>query len=287
VRQANSAAGTLHVVATPIGNLEDITPRAARVLGEVDLIACEDTRRTRRLLNHLGLSTPCRSYFREREQQRSREIITRLLAGDNVALVSDAGTPGLSDPGGVLVRQAREAGIPVVTVPGPCALAAAVSVAGLPEGPLLFAGFPPAKSSQRRRWLGDFAPLPWPIVLYEAPHRIEDCLRDCLAVLGERPALMLREMTKLHEEHLELPLGELLEQVRAVPPRGELVLVISGATRQEAPLDDEALLRLLREAHEQGESLRGTVDRLSAELAQPRGRLYRLALAVWASSGEI
>ncbi len=269
------------MVDTPIGNLEDLTLRAARILGSVALIACEDTRHTRKLLAHLGLSTPRRSYYREREQERAREILARLNAGDNVALVSDAGTPGLSDPGGLLVRQAREAGIAVLPIPGPCALAAAVSVAGLPEGPFLFTGFPPAKSTQRKKWLKDFAALPWPLVLYEAPHRIEDCLRDCLAILGDRPALLLRELTKLHEEHLELPLGELLDRVRATPPRGELVLVISGAIRREAPLDDEDLLRLLHEAHEQNDSLRGAVDRLSGELALPRGRLYRLALDIW------
>jgi len=275
------APGTLYVVATPIGNLEDLTLRAARILGSVDLIACEDTRHTRKLLAHLGLSTPCLSYYREREQERAHEILRRLAAGDNVALVSDAGTPGVCDPGGVLVRQAREAGIPVIPIPGPCALAAAVSVAGLPEGPLLFAGFAPAKSSQRLRWLAELAPLPWPLVLYEAPHRIEACLRDCLTVLGDRPALVLRELTKLYEEHREETLSRLLEQVHATPVRGELVLVIAGGEKQKTAPSEDELLALLHQAQGQGESLRGAVSRLSGERGLPRNRLYRLALAIW------
>ncbi|OQX07385.1 MAG: 16S rRNA (cytidine(1402)-2'-O)-methyltransferase [Desulfobulbaceae bacterium A2] len=273
--------GTLYVVATPIGNLEDLTLRAARILGEVDLVACEDTRHTKKLLAHLGLSTPCLSYYREREQERAQEILARLAAGGNVALVSDAGTPGISDPGGVLVRLVREAGIAVIPIPGPCALAAAVSVAGLPEGPLLFAGFAPAKSSQRLRWLAELAALPWPLVLYEAPHRIEACLRDCLAVLGDRPALMLRELTKLYEEHRQQTLAQLLEHAGAGRVRGELVLVIAGATPTESAATQDELATLLHEAYRQGLSQSEAVRRLCREHGVPRGRLYQLALEIW------
>ena len=174
--------GMLYVVATPIGNLEDITLRALRILKEVDLIAAEDTRHTRQLLNHFDIHTPLVSYYREKEAERSEELVQKLLAGETIALVSDAGTPGISDPGAVLVKKAREAGVTIVPLPGPSALTAALSAAGIVDGTFLFLGFPPARKGQRQKLLSTFVEAPWALVFYESPHRIDSFLADVLEV---------------------------------------------------------------------------------------------------------
>lgn len=215
--------GTLYVVATPIGNLEDVTLRALRLLREVALIAAEDTRRTARLLQHYSISTPATSLHQHNERQKTAALLQRLRAGESVALVSDAGTPTLSDPGAELVRAARDAGIRVEPVPGPSAAIAAVSVSGWAGG-FTFAGFPPARSNNRKAWLREIESEPRPVVLYEAPHRILASLRDMLEVLGNRRLMVLRELTKAHEESVECTINEALERFRE--PRGEFTLLV-------------------------------------------------------------
>ena len=195
-------SGTLYTVATPIGNLEDITYRAVRTLREVDLIACEDTRQTRKLLDHYGIGKPTVSYHEHNEQSRSSDLVADLQQGKNIALVSDAGTPLIADPGYRLVAQARQAGIRVVPIPGPSAALAALSASGLPTDSFLFFGFLPVKAGQRRKALEEFRTLDMSIVLYEAPHRMLATLEEIGAVLGSRPIVLAREITKIHEEFL-------------------------------------------------------------------------------------
>ncbi|MEK0360820.1 16S rRNA (cytidine(1402)-2'-O)-methyltransferase [Pseudomonas sp. CBC3] len=246
----NSAAGTLYVVATPIGNLEDISARALRVLNEVALIAAEDTRHSARLLQHFGISTPLAACHEHNERDEGGRFIKRLLAGENVALISDAGTPLISDPGYHLVRQARAVGIRVVPLPGACALVAALSAAGLPSDRFIFEGFLPAKQVARRTRLELLREEPRTLIFYEAPHRILDSLTDMEEVFGpERPAVLGRELTKTFETLKGLPLAELRVWVASDSnqQRGECVLVVGG---WQAPQGEEAIdanaLRVLR-----------------------------------------
>ena len=235
--------GTLYVVATPIGNLEDVTLRALRVLREVSLIAAEDTRRTARLLQHYSISTPTTSLHEHNEQARLPGLIDRLTSGQAVALVSDAGTPVLSDPGSRLVAAAHAAGIRVEPVPGPSAVMAAVSATGLGGEGFVFVGFPPARSGDRRKWLRNVAGASVPVVLYEAPHRIIATLQDIRTELGERTIGIGRELTKAHEELAVRPISQWL----ASPPasRGEFVVVVAplpaSAQAQPEPPSDESI----------------------------------------------
>ncbi|WP_446730889.1 16S rRNA (cytidine(1402)-2'-O)-methyltransferase [Pseudomonas sp. SST3] len=237
----NSAAGTLYVVATPIGNLEDISARALRVLAEVALIAAEDTRHSARLMQHFGISTPLVACHEHNERDEGGRFIKRLLAGDSVALISDAGTPLISDPGYHLVRQARAAGIRVVPLPGACALIAALSAAGLPSDRFIFEGFLPAKQVARRSRLEQLREEPRTLIFYEAPHRILDSLIDLEQVFGpDRPAVLGRELTKTFETLKGAPLAELRAWVESDSnqQRGECVLVIGG---WQAPQGDDAV----------------------------------------------
>ncbi|MFL9814650.1 16S rRNA (cytidine(1402)-2'-O)-methyltransferase [Stutzerimonas sp. VN223-3] len=227
----NSATGTLYVVATPIGNLEDISARALRVLAEVTLIAAEDTRHSARLLQHFGIATPLAACHEHNERDEGGRFIERLLAGDDVALISDAGTPLISDPGYHLVRRARAAGMQVVPLPGACALIAALSAAGLPSDRFIFEGFLPAKQAARRTRLEYLKEEPRTLIFYEAPHRILECLQDLELVFGaERPAVLGRELTKTFETLKGLPLKELRAWVESDSnqQRGECVLVVGG-----------------------------------------------------------
>jgi 16S rRNA (cytidine1402-2'-O)-methyltransferase len=220
-------SGKLYVVATPIGNLEDITFRAVRILGEVDQIACEDTRQTRKLLDRYGISKPLVSYHEHNERARSQELLRDLLAGKSVALVSDAGTPLIADPGYRLVSEARAQGIPVIPLPGPSALVAALSVSGLPTDAFLFGGFLPAKKTQRRKLLEELKSSRATLVFYEAPHRILETLEDIADVLGARPITLARELTKIHEEFLRGTPLELRDTLAGHPTlKGEMTLII-------------------------------------------------------------
>ena len=238
------APGTLYIVATPIGNLEDLTHRAARVLGEVDVVACEDTRHSRKLLDHYGIHRPLVSYYRENEAARGEELLRRLQAGDNVALVSDAGTPLLSDPGARLVARAVGAGIRVVPLPGASAPLAALMACGIwgeAGEPVAFLGFPPARAGARRTWLEGWRGFPGALVLFESPHRLVASLAVLAEVLGpERPLVVARELTKLHEEFQRGTVASLaalfLNRAQANPLRGEFTLVVGPAPASAPPL---------------------------------------------------
>ena len=226
--------GTLYLVATPIGNLRDITFRAVEVLRSVDVIACEDTRHTRRLLNALEIDNKLVSYHDHNESERAAELTELLLAGKSVAVVSDAGTPGINDPGFRLVQAAREAGVSVVPIPGAVAFVNAAVASGLPTDSLYFGGFLPAKTGERRRRLEEVREIPATLIFYEAPHRLIASLRDCLEVLGNRTASVARELTKLHEEIATAPFSELIEHFEREPVRGEIVVTIDRVS--EAPI---------------------------------------------------
>jgi len=222
-------AGTLQIVSTPIGNLEDLSPRAARALAEADLVACEDTRHTGRLLARLGLRKTLVSLHEHNERARTPELVDRLAGGETIALVSDAGTPLVSDPGFVLVRAALERGVAVEAIPGPSAALAALAVSGLPPYPVTFTGFAPRKGGKRRGFFRELAPLLHTLVVFESPHRVLACLEDAESELGDRPAALARELTKLHEEVLRGRLSEIRAELAGRPGiKGEMVLVIAG-----------------------------------------------------------
>ena len=220
--------GILYIVSTPIGNLEDITLRALRVLQEVDLIAAEDTRHTHRLLVHYEIHTPRTSYFEGNELQKSEKLIDRLKAGEAIALVSDAGTPTISDPGYRLLVKCIEADIPIVPIPGPSACIAAASVAGLPLHNFVFEGFLSPKSGRRKRRLTDLREEQRTLIFYESPHRLIAFLQDVLAILGDRRVSEARELTKKFEEIFRGTVTEAIEKLQATPPRGEFTIVIAG-----------------------------------------------------------
>jgi 16S rRNA (cytidine1402-2'-O)-methyltransferase len=270
--------GVLYVVATPLGNLEDVTLRALRILGEVSLIACEDTRRTARLLSAHGLHTPTTSYFEHNEEWKGERILEALRQGRDVALVSDAGTPAVSDPGYRLVRDARAEGLAVVPVPGPSAAVAALSVSGLPTDRFLFVGFLPARAAARRRALEEIADREETLVVYESPHRVLEALADLRAVLGDREAFLCREATKAHEEYRRATLGALHDDLAARDEvRGEIVLVVSGADASAgAPLavDDATLHEMFARLSAQGLTRRAAVKEIARRLSLPARDVY-------------
>jgi 16S rRNA (cytidine1402-2'-O)-methyltransferase len=231
--QDDSQAGCLYLVATPIGNLEDITLRALRVLREADLIACEDTRQTRKLLQHYGIAKELTSYHAHNELTRAPELIIQLEQGARVALVSDAGTPIVSDPGLRLVVLCLRHHIPVVPIPGPSAFVAALTASGLPTEEFLFVGFLPSRAGARRKKLEELKSETRVLVLYEAPHRLEEALSDAAEILGPRAAVIAREVTKIHEEFLRGSLVDLRDAARARAPRGEITLMIGPAMEGE------------------------------------------------------
>lgn len=220
--------GTLYIVATPIGNLEDITLRAIRVLKEVDLIAAEDTRHTRKLLAHFDIHTPLTSYFQGKERQKVGDIIHALKEGRDVALVSDAGTPCISDPGYPLLIAAIEVGVRVVPTPGASALTTALSSAGLPTDRFTFVGFLPDKPGKRKRVIEEVKGLPHTLVFYISKWKAAAQIEDCLEILGDRRACLCRELTKIHEEFVRVPLSEIAASVEEKPPKGEMTLVVAG-----------------------------------------------------------
>jgi len=286
---ADVVPGTLFVVATPLGNLDDVTDRAARTLREVDLIAAEDTRRTAHLLNHLGIAKPQVSCHKFNEAQVLERIVAELLAGKSVAQVTDGGTPAISDPGHRLVAAARAAGIAVSPIPGPSAVAAALSVAGFPADRFTFAGFLSAKAGERRRELAEFAPRAETLVFHEAPHRLAEFLRDAAAVLGDRPATLCRELTKLHEEIVSATLGELAAMIEARGEvLGEIVVVVAGAAEGAAAApaprraDPETEARwkeaLEREDGDERRALRRYARDLDLPRAEARRRLQLAGL---------
>lgn len=240
-RGPRSLKGALYIVSTPIGNLDDITLRALRVLKEVDLIAAEDTRYTSILLGKYGISKPLVSYWGERERSRSEEIIKRLLEGQSVALVSDSGTPGISDPGAVLIRKALDEGISVVPVVGPSALIAAISVSGLPTEEFTFVGFLPSKKEQRRKKLTELALESRTIVFYESPHRIVETLADMQEIFGSRKSALVREITKIYEENIRGTIEEVASIIKGRDVLGEIVLVVEGRPPEKVSIETALL----------------------------------------------
>lgn len=236
------------MVSTPIGNLEDITLRALRVLKEVDAIAAEDTRRSLKLLSHFGISKPLISYWSEREKVRTEEILRRLRAGQSVALVSDSGTPGISDPGGVLVREALGEGMAVRPIPGACALIAALSVSGLASDEFTFIGFLPAKQEHRRKKLAAISREERTLIFYEAPHRLVETIGDMERVLGNRKTAVLKEITKLHEQTITGLLNDVARKLSDSVIAGEYVIVMEGRRTEACPLDEavEEVIALMR-----------------------------------------
>jgi len=275
-----SASGTLYVVATPLGNLGDLTARASDLLRAVPVVAAEDTRRTRGLLAHLGASPTVLSYHAHSEEHRLEALLEILRQGRDVALVSDAGTPGVSDPGAELVAAARAAGITVIPIPGPSAVATALSASGLPADRYLFLGFVPRKGSERTRLLARAAAEEWSVVLFEAPSRVVALLRDLAAAAGaDRQAVVGRELTKLHEELRADTLGGLVNYYSEVPPRGELTIVLQGTGAPAMPADrTEDAVEQATVLLAEGLTRREVVRRLTETLGLPRNDAYRLVM---------
>lgn len=279
------AGGVLYVVATPIGNLEDVTLRALRVLREVDLIAAEDTRRTARLLAHHGITRPLTAYYDAVERARAPRIVERLVAGERVALVSDAGTPGIADPGYHVIRAALAAGIPVVPIPGASAVATIVSVAGLPVDRFVFEGFLPTRPGPRRARLGPLRDEPRALVFYEAARRLGGFFEAVIEVLGDREAVLGRELTKVHEEIARGRLSELRDRFGGTEriPKGEVTIVVAGAAevpaagRATAPVDLDGEIRAALAA---GQRVRELAGELARRLGVPRRVVYQRALAL-------
>ncbi|HNQ94589.1 MAG TPA: 16S rRNA (cytidine(1402)-2'-O)-methyltransferase [Anaerolineales bacterium] len=268
--------GTLYLVATPIGNLEDMSPRAIRILHEASLIAAEDTRHTGNLLKHFQIETPLTSYFEHNKLSKLDFILGKLSSGD-VALVSDAGTPAINDPGYELVRAALASGFDVKPVPGPSAPVAALSVSGLPTDSFLYLGYLPHKKTERRKFIGQIANLSYTLIFLESPHRILESLEDLLSILGDRRICVAREMTKMFEEYWRGTLGGAVEYFKSKEARGEFTLVVEGKTKEEREVWTEAELLKALKKESKGEK---SAKQISAELSERSGwnkkDVYRL-----------
>ncbi len=269
-------AGTLYLVPTPIGNLGDISQRMAQTLEQADFIAAEDTRVSIKLLNHLGLKKPMVTYHRHNTETGGQAVIDRLLAGENCALVTDAGMPAISDPGEELVARCAQQSIPVVTIPGPCALVTALAASGQPTGRFTFEGFLAMNKKNRRAHLDALREEERTMIFYEAPHKLQATLKDlCLTFGADRPVSLCRELTKLHEEIRRTTLGQAEEYYRENPPKGEFVLVVRGAPpkrEEEATLEDGQAL--VEELIAQGTSQRDAVKQAAKTLGLSRNQLY-------------
>jgi 16S rRNA (cytidine1402-2'-O)-methyltransferase len=278
-------AGTLYIVATPIGNLEDITQRALRVLREVDLIACEDTRHTQRLLNHFGIKTKTISYHEHNERERTEELCQLLASGKNIALVSDAGTPLVSDPGFRVVNAAIERDFTVVAIPGAAAFVTALVGSGMSADQFLFAGFLPSRANARRAKLETLREVPATLIFYEAPHRVAATLKDAVAVLGNRQAVVARELTKLHEEIARGTLADLTKRFSdQALLRGEIVLIIgaepiASSETESAEVSPQRLSERVSELEREGLSAKEALKRAARELGIKRAEAYRMMVA--------
>ncbi|WP_421659048.1 16S rRNA (cytidine(1402)-2'-O)-methyltransferase [Leptothermofonsia sp. ETS-13] len=272
--------GTLYLVGTPIGNLEDMTFRAVRILQSVDLIAAEDTRHTGKLLHHFQISTPQISYHDHNRQSRTSDLVEQLRWGKAIALVTDAGTPGISDPGYELVKACAEAGISVVPIPGPSAAIAALTVSGLACDRFVFEGFLPAKSQARRARLEILKSESRTLIFYEAPHRLRQTLQDLRLFGGERPMVLARELTKLHEEIWRGTIDEAIERHGDLNPQGEYTLVVAGAEPTQPLLSEDALKAELQTLISQGFSRSEASRQLAQQTALPRRQIYQLALSL-------
>ena len=277
VQTTEPAAGVLYLVGTPIGNLGDLSPRARQVLAGVQRIACEDTRRSGLLLQALGLKNRLVSFHAHNQTSRIPEFLAALEAGEALAVISDAGLPGISDPGEMLVKEARQQGHTVICIPGPSAVTTALVSSGLPCGRFCFEGFLPPKTNQRRQRLAEIASDERTLVLFEAPHRLVDLLEDLLAVLGDRPLQVARELTKKHEEQIGPTVRAALAHFQAKPPLGECTLVLGGAPPQaKQPWDPQALRQSLEDLVAQGMSSREAAKTLAESSGHSKRELYAL-----------
>jgi len=272
-------AGCLYIVATPIGNLQDLSERAKKTLAQADVILCEDTRRTRKLISHLGLKKQVESMHEHNEAEKITRALAWLAQGKNLALASDAGTPGLSDPGAKLVAACHQAGIKVVPIPGPSALTAALSVSGLPADQFLFLGFLPAKTAQRKKMLIQYQTFPQTIVVFEAPHRIKHTVEAILEIFGERKVCLCRELTKIFEQVQLTTLTTLNQELSASQPKGEICLIIQGAVLPNKPAILEAELdALVDDMVRQGKPLKQIARQLASKTGFPKNLIYQKAL---------
>ena len=272
-------SGTLYVVGTPIGNLGDFSPRAQETLAQADFIAAEDTRVTLKLLNHFGIKKPMVSYFEHNKYQRGEIICDRIEQGETCALVSDAGMPAISDPGEMLVAQCAQRGIPVVVVPGPSAVVAALAVSGLPTGRFTFEGFLSTAKKSRREHLEEVRSERRTMVFYEAPHKLASTLEDMLAAWGNRRIALVREISKIHEEVRRTTLEEATRYYRENTPKGEFVLVIEGAPKEEAvDMTIEDAVAFARELMEQGHSAADAAKQAAQASSFKKGQIYRLLM---------
>jgi len=269
--------GVLYIVATPIGNLEDITLRALRVLKEVDLIAAEDTRHTRILLSHYDIRTPLTSYHEHNERTKAQPLVERLLGGENIALVSDAGTPAISDPGYRLVVDAIHAGILVIPLPGAAALAAALSASGLPTDRFAFEGFLPAKKQERRARLQELKNDARTLVFYEAPHRLNESLQDMQQIIGERQIAIGRELSKVHEEFLRGTVSEVMARFAEREVKGEITIVVHGCT-DECQVSEENIGTEIRRLIDEGMGMKEISELLGERYHVSKRQIYQLAL---------
>jgi 16S rRNA (cytidine1402-2'-O)-methyltransferase len=269
--------GILYIVATPIGNLEDITLRAIRTLKEADVIAAEDTRHTQILLKHFAINTPLTSFHEHNERAKTAQLVTRLERGESIALVSDAGTPAISDPGYRLVVAAIGAGIRVIPIAGPSALIAALSAAGLPTDGFDFRGFLPARKQERRSKLQELRDGRYTMVFYETPHRLQESLDDVREILGDRRMVLAREVTKLHEEFLRGRISEVIGEVSRREIRGEMTLVIEGCSDSNAA-SEEALVEEIDKLKDEGMRIKEIAEILGEKYGYSKREIYRLAL---------
>lgn len=265
-------SGILYIVSTPIGNLEDITLRALRILKEVNFIAVEDTRHSQKLLNHYNISKPLISYWSEKEKIRSGQIIEKLLTGQSGALICDAGTPGISDPGAVLIKRAIEENIPVVPIPGPSGIITALSVSGLPTNEFIFLGFLPPKSVERQKKLKELIFEARTMIFYEAPHRILETLKDMLMVLGNRNAVIAKEITKLYEEFIRGSLSELIEKIENTKILGEFIILIGGNKTENISIDEA--LEEIKLLMKKGMGRKEAVRKVSEDYGFSKKELY-------------
>ena len=272
--------GTLYLVGTPIGNLGDFSPRAAEILASVDFIAAEDTRVTMKLLSHFGIKKPLVSYFEHNAADRGPHIVERLQAGEDAAIVTDAGMPCISDPGEGLVALCHEHGIPIKAVPGPTAAMTALAVSGLPTKHFVFEGFLPVKKSERQERLELLRPLPQTLIFYEAPHKLITTLSDLLETLGDRRISLCREITKIYEEADLTTLSGAVTEYETREPRGEYVLIVEGAPEKTPGegLTLEAAAQLVRDLAASGVSLSDAAKQVARDSGYRKGELYKLAL---------
>lgn len=270
------AKGRLYIVSTPIGNLDDITLRALDTLKKVDYIACEDTEHSMKLLNHYGIKKPLISYWSQKEKVRAEEIIEKIKSGHSVALITDAGTPGISDPGAIVISRAIEEDIEIIPVPGPTALITALSISGLPTDEFTFIGFLPVKQSQRRKKLLELSSEKRTLVFYEAPHRILQSLHDMLEILGDRRASVSRELTKMFEETLRGRLSEIIKKLENSKIAGEYVCVVEGSTG--SPMSFDEALKEVKELMKKGKGRKEAVKIISELYGLSKKELYEKSL---------